>query len=82
MASDSGIRQHKQLAMGKDIGVDSVARPGVRKNMEQDRSGKHLDDGSRAVSAPVHHGVAKMPAQANPDHGPHHVHTRKGAGEY
>jgi len=84
MAYNDQIRQRKNMAQGKGPMPDDdfgVKRPGVREHMERGRDGKHLADHERSASQPLHHGVAKLPAQANPDHGPHHVH-KKGAGSY
>lgn len=32
----------------------------------------YAPDHKRGVGAPAHHTKGKMPAQLNPDHGPHH----------
>lgn len=37
-----------------------------------DKHNKHLHEGMRAAMHPQHHSKGKMPAQMNPDHGPHH----------
>lgn len=38
----------------------------------QGKHNKHLHDHQRGVGHPAHHTKGKMPAQLNPDHGPHH----------
>lgn len=37
-----------------------------------DKHAKHLHEHMRAAPHPQHHSSGKMPAQMNPDHGPHH----------
>ena len=75
-----GIKPHKHMAAGQKIdgqagnfGVEpfSSVNGGMR---HPDRDMKHeaMPDGSRAIGENVSRGRRSMPAQAHPDHGPHH----------
>lgn len=75
-----GIRQHKGMAMsGKvpgeagDFGVEKFAEMnGGMKHPDREMSHEMMGDGERGIGKHVARGRGKMPAQAHPDHGPHH----------
>lgn len=68
------IRQHKRMA-----GIGDGGASGVPSLSSMSMSAEHPDDGTwhepmgdHERSAPIHHSKGKLPAQAHPDHGPHH----------
>ncbi|ACI52216.1 conserved hypothetical protein [Gluconacetobacter diazotrophicus PA1 5] len=81
----SGIRQHKAMAEGKRIegeresfGIRSLESvQGGHEHPDRDLdTGRILSDADRACGKHVSRGGGRLPASANPDHGPHH--HRKG----
>lgn len=76
---DSGIRQHKRMAMGEDIsdgGNFDVAplSSHAGRNHPDRMSTPHkrgLKEGRRSAPPPLMRGDGMHGAQANPDHGPH-----------
>ncbi len=80
-----GIRQQHENAMtgrvagerhgAGDFGVRSLASVnGERNIMDPHPAAPYatLPDSERGVGAPIHRGAGRLPAQAHPDHGPHH----------
>ena len=51
-------------------GVDSVA------HMDGNNPGTHLEDHERGARHPIENGRHHFASQANPDHGPHHMHPK------
>lgn len=87
-ADQDGISQHKDMAMGKsiegqgagkgDFGVQSIHDGNHVEHMDRNASGGHLADHERAAPHPHSTGNNRHTAQAQPDHGPHHMHTGGG----
>lgn len=77
MDTMKGVRQHKAMATdgamaSGDFGVKKFdCYDGMNMNSESMASRGAMGDGSRGADKPVRHTKGKMPAQANPDHGPH-----------
>ncbi|GBQ90328.1 hypothetical protein AA13595_2863 [Gluconacetobacter johannae DSM 13595] len=80
------IRQHKQMAEtgrvpdeASDFGIPSLAQVnGGRESPDRARAGAVLDDGARGCAPPLSRGGGRMPASAEPDHGPHRAGRRDG----
>lgn len=80
------IRQHKQMAEtgrvadeASDFGISPLAQVnGGRESPDRARVGAVLDDGARGCAPPVPRGGGRMPAPAEPDHGPHRAGRRDG----
>jgi len=74
------VNQHKRAAMGEDIGntgAQSLHGMSVE-HPDRGMSHRHMDDGMRGAPPPIRHSDGMHPAQAAPDHGPHHHRTVKG----
>ena len=80
-----GIRQQHENAMtgrvsgeGGRVGAFGVREfagvNGDRRVMDPHPAAPYavLPDGERGIGAPIHRGAGHLPAQAHPDHGPHH----------
>lgn len=80
---NDGVRMQKEMAMGGDMpsgdfGVEKLDShcKGSHPDHGTNVHNKHLGDHERGAVHPIHHTGGHMPAQANPDHGPHH-HRKK-----
>lgn len=80
MSLEQGIRQHKGMAMGKGVETGSTfgclqlhsLNGGPKKHPDADiNSGQTLPESRRAIGSHVERGAGHLPAQRNPDHGPH-----------
>lgn len=94
-ADSDGMNQHKDMAMGKaiegqgagagDFGVKPSGDPMRRvQHMDDHQTGStadsaHLADHERGARHPISTGANRHPAQAQPDHGPHHMGDRPAA---
>lgn len=83
MASGDGMSPRKAMGSGKgdsggNFGVegfgDAHSGMGMHPDAKAGTGAKGMmDDGDRAIGMPVHHTKGHHPAQAAPNHGPHHV---------
>lgn len=75
------MNQHKRMAEGESLegepsfGCETLHGKTVEHMDAHDGTDSaHLHDHERAAPQPVKHTEGKMAAQANADHGPHHMH--------
>lgn len=84
MAGGKGMSPRKAMAMGEastgggSFGCESFDSMQNSIGMHPDakaRTGQkgHMADGERAAGPGIHHTAGHHPAQAAPNHGPHHV---------
>jgi len=80
MAGGAGMSPRKAMASGKTGGAGFDVEPFHEMNggMAHPDHAAHtgmkgaMEDGDRGAGPGVHHTKGRMPAQAAPDHGPHH----------
>jgi hypothetical protein len=89
MALDEGIRQRKGMAMGKsaesggNFGCESFGSAnGGHSHPDAGMSHATMPDSARPISGHVARGGGMMPAQAHPDHGPHHHREEASSGAF
>lgn len=78
--SGEGMNPRKAMGSGLAKGGDDfgvAAYPGHGHKVHPDAtsnlgSAGAMDDGERAIGAPIQHAKGHQPAQAAPHHGPHH----------